>query len=218
MFTNNLKLKLKEEKENFELEQTRKNQRIEELLTMKKELQIEYEDLKENSLLTKMKKLSIKTEMDNVNVEMNRIRPVLSDLSHQKQTQNEKLTDLTKEMDQLSHETQKEINQATYQLNLYKKLGLEFRKPSANTIGAVQVVFTQIDYANPTDEYSFLLTVTSENKFQINDVIFGHKHHHHKEDQDTNATIQDIIKQLNLTNDLSACVREMRKLFKFGLL
>ncbi|KAG7361399.1 chromosome segregation protein Spc25 [Nitzschia inconspicua] len=84
----------------------------------------------------------------------------------------------------------------------YKMLGLDFVRTDRD--GRLRFCFTKLDSNDPSREFSFLLIVDDQDKFDIVEC-----------QPEIEATeLVDILTELNRTEDMSALTRRMRRVFK----
>lgn len=82
---------------------------------------------------------------------------------------------------------------------LFKSLGIEFKRIGNERL---RVVFTQIDAAEPSREFSFVVFVDTNDVYHVSDV------------QPPVKDIDGLLVELNNTNDFSRFVRNIRKQFQ----
>ena len=98
------------------------------------------------------------------------------------------------------------VEDLTYAIIKYKKLGLDFIKGEENS-RSIQINFTQIDPKNPNKAFSFLLCVTEGDRYEVEGCC-----------PDLNAeVILSMVDDLNRNDDFAACIKNMRRAFKESL-
>ena len=98
------------------------------------------------------------------------------------------------------------VEDLTYAIIKYKKLGLDFIKGEENS-RSIQINFTQLDPNDPNKVFSFLLCVTDGDRYEVEGCC-----------PDLKAEIiLRLVEDLNRNDDFAACIKNMRRAFKESL-
>eukprot|EP01138_Halocafeteria_seosinensis_P005314 gb/GECG01005433.1/.p1 GENE.gb/GECG01005433.1/~~gb/GECG01005433.1/.p1 ORF type:complete len:252 (+),score=52.92 gb/GECG01005433.1/:1-756(+) len=95
------------------------------------------------------------------------------------------------------------LQELTKGVSFYKRLGLTFDREENERL---RIKFTQIDPAAPQKEFSFAVHVSDDDQYEVtacNPSSLGE-----------NPSVDELVYQLNQTNNFSKFIREMRKKFK----
>lgn len=124
----------------------------------------------------------------------------LEKFSEEEKSERQKMENLKIEYKSMKEKSDKSQNDFTRGVQLYSHLGLEFQKAPND---CMKFIFTKIDQENPEKQFSFLIFVDQEDKYQF------------VESNPTldSAVTSSLIRRLNQNSDISYFVVQMRRYF-----
>jgi len=108
------------------------------------------------------------------------------------------------EHDEIRAKMERHLNDLTHGVRMYTALGLEFLKAEND---CMKFVFTQLDPKDPTRQFSFLIFVDADDRYQLVETT----------PSIPAAVTQLHIRTLNADNNIGRFVVNMRKSFAAGL-
>jgi hypothetical protein len=140
-------------------------------------------------------------EVANLKMAKENLQPDLVKVSEEEELQMRSLERVHEELEHMRKKMEKSLMDLTHGLHMYAALGLEFQKAEGD---CMRLIFTQIDRANPLKEFSFLIFVDDQEKYQlVRTTPQLDKNHCTK-----------LLDQFNKDNDIGRFVLQMRNSFK----
>jgi len=155
-------------------------------------------------LSLKEKQTEIEKELATLRTENFQINQTTLALSQIAKVEREKAEQTLKSKEDIEDSKKTTINDLTYAILKYKKLGIDFVKGEGS---ALQCNFTQVDHNDPKRVFSFLLNVSEDDVYEV-----------HNCNPELKATlIMKLVDDLNSSEIYSQFILGMRKAFKVSL-
>jgi DNA repair exonuclease SbcCD ATPase subunit len=191
----------------FESSDTKFSQTMEQFdctLAALKENEEQLEFLREKHDMMKQKQMdeveSYAEQIEKLKQMKSNLRSRISSIEVEEKTELEKLQSVREEHEKARAQAERSLDDLTHGIKMYMALGLEFQKAESE---CMKFIFTNIDRANPSKKFYFLMFVDSSDQYQLveaNPLV------------DASYTKQ-ALQSLNTNNDIGKFVIRMRKAF-----